>query len=118
MVGEFLVADAEGVECVGAVFEEIFFRFGELLARLVLAEAVASSAHSCRLDDKDKVLRLPPKTIQENTEKLFGCNKGCKSRNSLIYTLVCGERGIQTPEADKPLSGFRVRPIRSLWHLS
>ena len=30
--GEFLVADVEGVECVGAVFEEIFFRFGELLA--------------------------------------------------------------------------------------
>ena len=23
-----------------------------------------------------------------------GCNKGCKSRNSLIYTLICGERGL------------------------
>ena len=31
--GEFLAADVEGVECVGAVgamFEEIFFLFGEL----------------------------------------------------------------------------------------
>ena len=27
----------------------------------------------------------------------IGCNKGCKSRNLLIYTLVCGERGIRTP---------------------
>ena len=25
---------------------------------------------------------------------IFGCNKGCKSRNSLIYTLVCGEREV------------------------
>ncbi len=24
----------------------------------------------------------------------FGCKKGCKSCNLLIYTLVCGERGI------------------------
>lgn len=30
--GEFFAADVEGVECAGAVFEEIFFRFGELLA--------------------------------------------------------------------------------------
>ena len=27
----------------------------------------------------------------------IGCNKGCKSRNLLIYTLVCWERGIRTP---------------------
>jgi len=25
-----------------------------------------------------------------------GCNKGCKSHNLLIYTLVCGERGTWT----------------------
>ena len=69
VVGEFLVADAEGVECVGAVFEEIFFRFGELLARLVLAEAVASSAHSCRLDAKDKVEVVG--AVEEWHEALF-----------------------------------------------
>ncbi len=53
-----LATDIEGVESVGAggaVFEEVFLGFGELLARLVLAEAVAPSAHSCRLDGKDKV---------------------------------------------------------------
>lgn len=54
---EFLAADVEGVECVGAgdaVFEEVFLGFGELLTQLVLAEAVAPSAHSYRLDGKDK----------------------------------------------------------------
>lgn len=34
------------------------------------------------------------------------------------YSLWCGERGIQTPGTDKPFTGFRVRPNRSLWHLS
>ena len=56
--GELLATDIEGVESVGtvgAVFEEVFLGFGEFLARLVLAEAVAPSAHSCRLDGKDKV---------------------------------------------------------------
>ena len=56
--GELLATDIEGVESIGAggvVFEEVFLGFGELLARLVLAEAVAPSAHSCRLDGKDKV---------------------------------------------------------------
>lgn len=55
--GELLATDVEGIESVGAggaVFEEVFFRFGEFLARLVLAEAVAPSAHSCRLDGKNK----------------------------------------------------------------
>ena len=55
---EFLATDIEGVEsvgAVGAVFVEVFFTLCELFARLVLAEAVAPSAHSCRLDGKDKV---------------------------------------------------------------
>ena len=54
---EFLATDIDGIESVGAdgaVFEEVFLGFGELLACLVLAEAVATSAHSCRLDDKNK----------------------------------------------------------------
>ena len=53
MDGELLATDVEGIECGGAggaVFEEVFLGFGEFLARLVLAEAVAPSAHSCRLD--------------------------------------------------------------------
>ena len=33
--------------------------------------------------------------IQKNRPSLdFGCKKGCKSRNNLIYTLCCGEGGI------------------------
>ena len=44
MEWEFLAADVEGIEgvgAVGAVFEQIFFALGELFAGLVLAEAVA-----------------------------------------------------------------------------
>ena len=37
------------------MFVETLFRFGEFLARLVLAEAVATSADSCRLDGEDNV---------------------------------------------------------------
>ena len=46
MYWEFLATDIEGVESVG---------FGEFIAWLVLTEAVATSAASCRLDGKDKV---------------------------------------------------------------
>ena len=47
---ELLAADIErieGIGAVGAVFEKVFFGFWLLLHRLVLAEAVASSLHSC-----------------------------------------------------------------------
>lgn len=52
---KILATYIEGVESVGAVFEEVFIGFGELLAWLVLTEAVAISAASCRSDGKDKV---------------------------------------------------------------
>lgn len=39
-------------------------------------------------------------------------------KGSLYGFLLSGERGIQTPGTDKPFTGFRVRPNRSLWHLS
>ena len=48
---------------------------------------------------------------------IFGCKKGCKSRNYLIYTLYCGERGIRTPGASQ-LNGFQDRRNRPLCHLS
>ena len=48
---------------------------------------------------------------------VLGCNKGCKSRNSLIYTLICGERGIRTPGASQH-GGFQDRCNRPLYHLS
>ena len=48
---------------------------------------------------------------------IFGCNKGCKSRNPLIYTLICGERGIRTPGTSQ-CDGFQDRCNRPLYHLS
>ena len=72
MDGEFLATDIEGVESVGsvgAVFEEVFFTLWELFAWLVLAEAVATSAASCRLDGKDKVGIVG--AVEERHETLF-----------------------------------------------
>lgn len=48
---------------------------------------------------------------------IFGCKKGCKSRNYLIYTLYCGENGIRTP-GTRRYNGFRDRHNRPLCHLS
>ena len=48
---------------------------------------------------------------------IFGCNKGCKSHNLLIYNLICGERGIRTPGASQH-GGFQDRCNRPLYHLS
>ena len=59
MLWELFAADVEGVEGIGAistVFEKVFFGLWLLLHRLVLAEAVASSLHSCGLDSEDKVI--------------------------------------------------------------
>ena len=56
MLWELLAADIEGIEGIGAVgtvFEKVFFGLQLLLHRLVLAEAVASSLHSCGLDGED-----------------------------------------------------------------
>ena len=59
MLWELLAADVEGVEGIGAVgtvFEKVFFGLRLLFHRLVFAEAVASSLHSCGLDGEDKVI--------------------------------------------------------------
>ena len=59
MLWELLAADIErieGIGAVGAVFEKVFFGLRLLFHRLVLAEAVASSLHSCGLDGEDKVI--------------------------------------------------------------
>ena len=59
MLWEFFAADIEGVEGIGAVgtmFEKVFFGLRLLFHRLVLAEAVASSLHSCGLDGEEKVI--------------------------------------------------------------
>ena len=49
---------------------------------------------------------------------IFGCKKGCKSRNYLIYTLCCGEGGIRTPGTLVTPNGFQDRRLRPLCHLS
>ena len=83
MLWELLAADIEGVEGIGAVgtvFEKVFFGLRLLLHGLVLAEAVASSLHSCGLDGEYKVIvvlavevrhkaLLPGKTLVD--EKVF-----------------------------------------------
>ena len=59
MLWKLLAADIERVEGIGAigtVFEKVFFGLRLLLHRLVLAEAVATSLHSCGLDGEDKVI--------------------------------------------------------------
>lgn len=56
MVREFLAADVEGIEsvgAVGAVFEEVFFGLGELLTGLVFTETVASTADTGGLYGED-----------------------------------------------------------------
>ena len=62
------------------------------------------------IEGKAYVRKKPPAFI-------IGCNKGCKSRKCLIYTLYCGERGIRTPGASQ-LNGFQDRRNRPLCHLS
>ena len=83
MLWELLAADIEGIEgigAIGAVFEKVFFGFGLFFHTFVLAEAVASSLHSCTLDGEDKVIvvlsvevrheaLLPGKTLVD--EKVF-----------------------------------------------
>ena len=59
MLWELLAADIERIEGIGAidtVSEEVFFGLRLLFHGLVLAEAVATSLHSCGLDCEDKVI--------------------------------------------------------------
>ena len=59
MDGEFLATDVERIErvsAVGAVFEEVFFRFGKFFSAFVLAETVAAAAHAGCLNGEDKVV--------------------------------------------------------------
>ena len=59
MERKFLAADVESIEsvcAVGAVFEEVFFRFGKFLTAFVLAETVTAAAYAGCLNGKDKVV--------------------------------------------------------------
>ena len=87
MLWELLAADierVEGIGAVGSVFEKVFFGLRLLLHGVVLAEAIATSLHSCGLDGEDKVIvvlsvevrhkaLLPDKALVEVVSKfLFG----------------------------------------------
>lgn len=105
MDGKFLVADIEGVESVGAggaVFEVVFFGFGELLARLVLAEAVVPSAHSCRLNGKDKVGVVG--AVEEWHEALFASEALVDEQ---IY-LVVAHRVVKLDGLHLPAVAFKL----------
>ena len=87
MLWELLAADIErieGIGAVGSVFKMVFFGLGLLLHTFVLAEAVATSLHSCGLDGEDKVIvvlsvevrykaLLPDKALVEVVSKLLFC---------------------------------------------
>ena len=58
-IRKFFRSDVERIErvsAVGAVFEEVFFRFGKFFSAFVLAETVAAAAHAGCLNGEDKVV--------------------------------------------------------------
>ena len=75
MLWELLAIDVEGVEgvegvgAIGAVLEEVLLGLVIFFAGLVLAEAVASSFHACRLDSEDKIIIVL--TVEERHQTLL-----------------------------------------------
>ena len=49
--------------------------------------------------------------MQKHSASIFGCKKGCKSCNYLIYTLYCGETGIRTLGTVTRSPHFECGPI-------
>ena len=71
---KFLAADVECIEsvgAVGAVFEEVFFRFGKFFAAFVFAETVAAAAHAGCLNGEDKVVVIL--AVEERHKALLAC---------------------------------------------
>ena len=112
MLWELLAADVEHVEGIGAigtVFD--FFGLRLLLHTFVLAEAVASSLHSCGLDGEDKVIvvlavevrhkaLLPDKALVEVVSKLLFCYIHIIPKQTLImsHTAFLGEADYQNED--------------------
>ena len=74
MLWKLLATDIEGVEGIGAVgtmFEKVFFGLRLLLHGFVLAEAVATSLHSCGLNGEDKVIVVL--AVEVRHEALLPC---------------------------------------------
>lgn len=63
LLWELSAADREGIESVraiGAVLQEVFFRFGEFLSAFILSEAVPATRNTCRLKGKYQVFIVLP----------------------------------------------------------
>ena len=114
MLWELLAADIERVEGIGAVgmvFEKVLFGLRLLLHRFVLAEAVATSLHSCGLDGEDEVVvvlavevrhqaLLPDKALVEVVSKLLFCYIHIIPKQTLImsHTASLGEADYQNED--------------------
>ena len=89
--------------------------------RTKLVFALASLKKDADEKRKTLILLFSPAFILKiqkmHPTSIFGCKKGCKSRNYLIYTLCCGEGGIRTPGSSQ-INGFQDRRNRPLCHLS
>ena len=75
-VWKFLTAYVERIEricAVGAVLEEVFFRFGKFLSAFVLAETVAAAANAGCLNGEDKVIVIL--AVEERHKALFAGQK-------------------------------------------
>lgn len=87
MEREFLAADVEGIErvgAVGAVFEQVFLGLGELFAGLILAEAVAPVGDTGLLNGKDKVFVI--RAVDERHEPLLS-GKGVLEEKILLVVV-------------------------------
>lgn len=109
MEGEFLAADVEGIEsvgAVGAVFEQVFLGLGELFAGLVLAEAVATVGDTGRLNGKDKVFII--RAVEERHKPLLSC-KGVVDEKILLVVVhrVSEVHGLDAPAV----------PLKLLYHV-
>ena len=63
MLRELFTPDIEGVKSIrsiGAVLQQILFRFGVLFIRLIFAETKPSMVHLCRLNSKNEVFIILP----------------------------------------------------------
>lgn len=114
MLWELLAADIErieGIGAVGTVFEKVFFGLRLLLHGVVLAEAVASSLHSCGQDGEDEVIvvlsvevrhkaLLPDKALVEVVSKLLFCYIHIIPKQTLImsHTAFFGEADYQNED--------------------
>ena len=109
MEREFLAADVEGIEgvgAVGAVFEQVFFGLGEFFAGLILAEVVAPVGNTGGLHSENQVLVI--RAIEERHEPLLS-GKGVVDEKILLVVVhrVSEVHGLDAPAV----------PLKLLYHV-